>query len=88
MTEDCYGVKAYNCPYGDFCKANSYTNISQCYNPKNKDDITNFFKDNKITEKSPLWVRGTGMRGNIYACEPKLEEKDLIQLLNEIDVLM
>jgi hypothetical protein len=82
MTENCTGVKAYKCPYGDFCKADRYKQLYLSYDPKSREEITNFI--NKFTDESPLWTRDN----IIYACEPKLEEKDLNQLLNEIYVLM
>jgi hypothetical protein len=82
MTEDCTGVKAYNCPYGDFCKADKYKQLYLSHDPKSREKITDFI--NKFTDESPVWVKGT----NIYACEPKLNVEDLNQLLNEIYALM
>jgi hypothetical protein len=78
MTEKCNGVRAYNCPYGLFCKAEDYNEINTSNRFYVQKDIKDFL--DKVPKERPLWINDY----TIQICEPQLNEKDLKKLLNKI----
>jgi hypothetical protein len=81
MTEKCNGVRAYHCPYGNFCKAETYNVLYKSGEVNVKKDITDFL--NQFTNESPLWIRYT----KIYVCKPQLDKEELNNLLNKLNNL-